>query len=71
MISWIAHWMRTWADRIDPHGAPRQMSQMTFTFEIHEGIVIRNDNRGCPLWYLGRESYERAFNEADTEWKAL
>jgi len=37
---------------------------MTFTFEERTGIVVRDDGRGCRLWYLGDDSYERAHAEA-------
>ncbi len=69
MRKWLAELMRKYADRMDPNGAPRAMSQMSFTFEKYKGIVVREDGKGCPLWYLGQANYERAFDEADTEWK--
>jgi hypothetical protein len=49
----LAWYLRCLADRIDPDGAHR------------EGIRFRDDGKGCPLWYLGRDSYERAHAEAD------
>lgn len=71
----LARWLRTFADRIDSDGAPRGMSY-SFTFENREGIRFRDDGKGCPLWYLGRDSYERAHAEADkrgarVDWEAL
>lgn len=59
----IARRLRYAADRLDPHGAPRAMS-VRFTFEERVGIVFRQDNRGCLLWYLGDADYERAHSEA-------
>lgn len=35
-----------------------------FTFEDRVGIVFREDNRGCLLWYIGDAEYERAHTEA-------
>ncbi len=61
----LAHWMRTWADRIDRAGAPKGLSY-TFTFELGEGIRFREDGRGCRLWYLGDVDYEKAHTEADS-----
>jgi hypothetical protein len=57
--------LRRIADRLDPAGAPRGMSGFSFTFERGEGIRFREDGRGCPLWYLGDDDYERAHAEAD------
>ncbi|HMG64214.1 MAG TPA: hypothetical protein VK599_14805 [Streptosporangiaceae bacterium] len=37
---------------------------MTFTIEERTGIVVRDDGRGCRLWYLGDADYERAHDEA-------
>lgn len=69
------YWLRKWADRIDPHGAPRATGH-AFTFEMRRGLVFRDDGKGCPLWYYGRDDYERAHNEADNpgprvDWVAL
>jgi hypothetical protein len=61
--AFIARRLRYAADRIDPRGAPRAMS-VRFTFEERVGIVFRQDNRGCRLWYLGDADYERAHDEA-------
>jgi hypothetical protein len=61
--AFIGHHLRTIADRIDYAGAPRATS-MTFTFEERTGIVVRDDGRGCRLWYLGDASYEKAHDEA-------
>lgn len=75
IVKRLAWWLRCLADRIDPDGAPRHMSY-SFTFEDREGIRFRDDGKGCPLWYLGRDSYERAHAEADrpgmrVDWAAL
>jgi hypothetical protein len=59
----IARRLRFAADRIDPRGAPKAMS-VRFTFEDRAGIVFRDDNRGCLLWYYGDDDYERAHDEA-------
>jgi hypothetical protein len=56
--------LRRAADRIDPYGAPRYTSY-SFTFERGEGIRFREDQKGCPLAYLGADDYERAHMEAD------
>ena len=71
----LAWYLRCLADRIDPDGAPRGMSY-SFTFEDREGIRFRDDGKGCPMWYLGRDSYDRAHAEADrpgvrVDWGAL
>lgn len=63
MIPWIATRLRYLADHIDPAGAPRRMSY-NFTFERGTGIVFNDCNQGCPLWYLGTDSYERAHDES-------
>lgn len=60
----IGWWFRCVADRIDPAGAPRAIS-WSFTFERGEGVRFRQDQRGCLLWYLGRDAYERAHLDAD------
>lgn len=60
----VARWLRRFADRIDPDGAPRAMGWW-FTFERGEGIRFRDREQGCRLWYLGRESYGRAHSQAD------
>lgn len=57
--------LRRVADRLDDKGAPKGMS-LSFTFELGEGIRIRDDGKGCPLWYLGDEDYERAHAESDS-----
>lgn len=64
----LGWWLRKWADRIDEDHAPRIMS-FSFTFEEREGIRFRDDGRGCQLAYLdGRSNWDRAYDEADTEW---
>lgn len=62
----LARRLRFLADRIDPSGAPRQTG-WSFTFEQGTGIVFRQDGVGCPIWYLGMDSYARAHHEADTD----
>lgn len=57
--------LRRIADRLDDDGAPKGMSCYSFTFENGEGIRFRDDGRGCPLWHLGKDDYERAHTEAD------
>lgn len=57
--------LRRIADRLDPASEPRGMSY-SFTFELGEGIRFRDDGRGCPLWYLGEDDYERAHTESDS-----
>ncbi len=64
-LSGLSGLLRRWADRVDPRGAPRAVGY-SFTFEPKEGIRFRDDGRGCPLWYLGDDDYERAHTEADT-----
>lgn len=71
----IADLLRKYADRIDHHGAPK-LTHWTFTFELHRGMVFREDGRGCRVAYLGGHEYERAHTEADNppprvDWKAL
>lgn len=62
----LAEWLRKWADRIDDTSGPRLMGPYSFTIEDHRGTVIRQDGRGCPLWYMN-EDYALAHDEADTE----
>lgn len=52
---------------LDPDGAPR-CTGLTFTFEWKKGTVMREDGRGCPLWYLGTDDYRKAHADADTNW---
>ena len=61
----IAERLRNLADRVHERSAPRWLGH-SFTFEISEGIRFRDDGRGCRLWYLGRDDYDRAFTESDT-----
>lgn len=75
MNRWLAYWLRRFADRIDHAGAPKA-THWTFTFELGEGIRFREDGKGCRLWYLGDDSYEKAHAEADrppvrVNWEAL
>lgn len=68
--------LRRIADRIDDAGAPHAMSTYSFTFERGEGIRFRDDGKGCQLYYVGTDDYERAHAEADkpaprVDWAAL
>lgn len=65
MRQWLAHWLRTYADRLDDRGAPKRMSS-SFTYETGEGIRIRDDGKGCPLYYYGEDDLERAHAESDS-----
>jgi len=56
-------WLRRLADRIDHRGAPK-VTNWTFTFELGNGLVFRQDGRGCPVAYLGGEEFEKAHSEA-------
>jgi hypothetical protein len=69
MVHWLAQRLRFFADRIDPEGAPRATS-WHFTFEKYHGVVFNDEGRGCRLWYLGRDSYERAHTEAESNVQA-
>jgi hypothetical protein len=64
-MRWLAERLRRTADRIDYRGAPKHMS-WSFTFEAGRGIVFNQDGRGCPLWYLGDDDYERAHAESQS-----
>lgn len=55
--------MRRAADRLDPNGAPRR-THLGFTFEPGRGLVVNDKSQGCPLWYYGMDSYERAHAES-------
>lgn len=55
----IGYWLRRLADHIDYRGAPRH-THLSFTFEYGVGLVVHDDGRGCHLWYLGMDEYERA-----------
>lgn len=57
--------LRNTGDLIDRPHAPRGTG-LSFTFERGEGIRLRRDGRGCPLWYLSDDDYDRAFSEADS-----
>lgn len=59
----LAWWLRCAADRIDRAHAPKA-THWHFTFERGVGAVFNEDSRGCRLWYLGDEDYERAHAEA-------
>lgn len=67
--------LRRIADRLDPTGRPQAVGH-SFTFEKGEGVRFRDDGRGCPLWYLGNDDYDRAHAEADkptpkVNWEAM
>ena len=61
----VGWWLRRLADRVDYRHAPKG-THWTFTFELHEGIRFREDGRGCRLWYLDDDEYERAHTESDS-----
>lgn len=61
----LARRLRFLADRIDHRSAPR-CTGYSFTFEDGYGIRFRDDGRGCPIWYLGEDAFERAHDEADS-----
>jgi hypothetical protein len=63
-LSGFSGLLRRIADRIDPPGAPKGTG-FSFTIERGEGIKFREDGRGCRIWYLGDEDYDRAHTEAD------
>lgn len=71
----LGAWLRKWADRLDDAGAPKRTSY-SFTFENSStGVLLRHDQRGCPLYYVGEADYGRAHTEADTshvvvDWRA-
>lgn len=74
-LAGFAGLLRRWADRISPATAPRAI-HWSFTFEDRESVWFREDGKGCPLWYLGEDDYERAHDEADTahirvDWKTM
>ena len=56
-------WLRRLADRIDHDGAPK-VTNWTFTFELGNGLVFRQDGRGCPVAYLGDDEFEKAHSGA-------
>ena len=59
----IADELRRLADRLDRPGAPKAI-HVSFTLEERVGMVFRDDGRGCRLWYLGDQDYERAHDQA-------
>lgn len=65
MRSRIGKFLRRVADRIDYQGAPRGTG-FSFTIETGEGLRVREDGKGCGLWYLGNAEYDRAHTEADS-----
>lgn len=63
---WIGKRLRFLADRIDYKGAPRYLGY-SVTIETGERVPrIREDGRGCKIWYLGHAEYEKAHTEADS-----
>ena len=67
----IGRLLRRIADRIDYAGAPKSVG-LSFTFESRRGAVLhgefgvnRADSKGCPLYYLGGDDYNRAWTDAD------
>lgn len=62
----FGRWLRTWADRVDWRGAPRCLTGHSFTYETGEGLRFREDGRGCRLWVLGEDDYNKAHSEADS-----
>jgi len=64
MLARFARWLRMVADRIDRAGAPKA-THLSFTFEHRRGLVVNEAGRGCRLWYLGDDDYERAHAEAE------
>lgn len=60
----IARVLRRIAERLDPAGAPKQASPYTFTFEQRQGITLREDGQGCPIWYYGDADYAKAHVDA-------
>lgn len=61
----LAYWLRRLADRIDHRGAPKSIG-WSFTFEKGRGLVFHEGrDRGCPLWYLGDDDYERAHAQSE------
>jgi hypothetical protein len=62
----LGWWLRMLGDRVSPDTGPRWMSPYSFTIEPHRGIVLRQDGRGCPLWYM-TEDHDRAHDDADDE----
>lgn len=63
LLARVAGELRRIADRIDRPGAPKA-THLSFTFEERTGIAIRDDGRGCRLWYLNDAEHERAHAEA-------
>ena len=63
MKHYLADKLRRLADRIDDHGAPKALG-LSFTFEDRVGLVIHDDDRGCRIWYLNDDEYERAHHPA-------
>ena len=57
-----AWWLRRLGDRLDPANAPRYTGY-SFTIEPGHGLRLWEDERGCPIAYLGDADYRRAFDE--------
>ncbi len=69
----IGRLLRRWADRIDDTGAPKHTG-LSFTYENGRGMVLHGefgsikasrDIKGCSLWRIGEEDYDRAWWDAD------
>ncbi len=60
---WLASLFRKWAYRLDYAGAPK-CTPWSFTIEDGVGIVFNTDRKGCPVWFYGDLSYQRAYDEA-------
>jgi hypothetical protein len=64
-LSGFAGLLRRVADRIDHAGSPKAVG-WSFTFEQGRGIVFREGhNMGCPLWYLGDDDHDLAYDRAE------
>lgn len=62
--AWVAFQLRKWADRLDFDGAPK-MTSWSFTIEREPaGVVFNSAGKGCPVWFYGNASYQRAHDEA-------
>ena len=61
----VARRLGFWADRLAPEEAFRK-THIGFEFVTGKGIVTNTEGHGCPLWYQGREDYEKA-HERQTE----
>lgn len=60
----IGWWLRCLADRIDYEHSFACATPYTFTIENKVGVVLREDGKGCPIWYY-RPQRELVHKEAD------